>query len=76
MKRLCTVCCAVFFFFMGTPCYSAPQGPKAGQRLVHFTLKAPKNPRHIDYLGISGKNVFSIGEIQSEVVIIEIFSMY
>jgi len=36
----------------------------------------PDNPELQQYLGVSGEKTFTIPEIKSEVVLIEIFSMY
>jgi hypothetical protein len=52
------------------------QPPAKGEELPEFTLAVPKSEVHQSYLGVSGKEVFSIPEIRAEVVIIQIFSMY
>ena len=52
------------------------QPPAVGSVLPEFRLPVPKSDAHQDYLGVGGKEVFSIPEIRAEVVIIEIFSMY
>ncbi len=52
------------------------QPPAVGGVLPEFSLSVPKNDDHQRYLGVAGKEAFSIPEIQAEVVIIEIFSMY
>ena len=50
--------------------------PSEGSVLPKFSLIVPENLEHQQYLGISGKKSFAISEIDAEVVIIEIFSMY
>jgi len=41
-----------------------------------FTLPAPERMDHKVYLGLTDHNSFQLGQITSDVVIIEIFSMY
>ena len=50
--------------------------PVEGCVLPDIVLATPKSPEHQAYLGLVGKKTFKIPEIKSEVVIIEIFSMY
>ena len=52
------------------------QPPAVGGVLPEFTLSVPRNDAHQNYLGVVGKDAFSIPEIRADVVIIEIFSMY
>ena len=52
------------------------QAPPVGGVLPEFALPVPKTDEHQRYLGVAGKEFFSIPEIKAEVVIIEIFSMY
>ncbi len=52
------------------------QPPAVGGVLPEFSLAVPKNDDHQRYLGVAGKEAFSIPEIKANVVIIEIFSMY
>ena len=52
------------------------QPPAVGGKLPEFTLPVPKNNEHQEYLGLAGKESFKISDINAEVVIIEIFSMY
>jgi len=55
---------------------SESQGPAVGQALPDFNLTVPDNAKLRSYLGVEGKTTFTIPDIQSEIVIIEIFSMY
>ena len=50
--------------------------PVVGGVLPDIVLALPKSPEHQAYLGLAGKKTFKIPDIKSEVVIIEIFSMY
>ena len=52
------------------------QPPAVGGVLPDFALAVPKNVDHQSYLGVAGKEAFSIPEIKADVVIIQIFSMY
>jgi hypothetical protein len=50
--------------------------PPEGGVLPEIVLTVPENPEHQAYLGLTGKKTFKIPDIESEIVIIEIFSMY
>ena len=50
---------------------AASQPPAVGGK-----LSAPQDTELQSYLGLSGKQTFTIPEIKAEVVLIEIFSMY
>jgi len=50
--------------------------PAVGSVLPEFALPVPQNEDQQQYLGVTGKDSFTIPEIKAEVVIIEIFSMY
>ncbi len=47
-----------------------------GNQLPAVTLTTPKDQAARNYLGLGDKENFSLGEIKSEILIIEIFSMY
>lgn len=47
-----------------------------GGRLPDFQLPVPKRIAERDYLGTKGRGFFKIPEVQAEVVIIQVFSMY
>ena len=53
-----------------------PRPPVEGGVLPDIVLTTPKSPEHQEYLGLTGKKTFKIPDIKSEVVIVEIFSMY
>lgn len=55
---------------------AAVQPPAKGETLPAINLPVPKNPSLRDYLGLSQRDTFKIPQIRSDVVIIEIFSMY
>jgi hypothetical protein len=50
--------------------------PVEGGLLPDIVLKVPQSPAHREYLGLAAKKTFKIPDIKSEIVIIEIFSMY
>ena len=50
--------------------------PSEGGVLPEIVLTVPESPEHQNYLGLAGKKTFKIPDIKSEIVIIEIFSMY
>ena len=55
---------------------ASSQPPAVGGVLPEFSLSVPKNDDHQKYLGVVGKKVFTIPEVEADVVIIQIFSMY
>jgi len=50
--------------------------PQVGSVLPEFRLSAPASAELQQYLGITGKDSFTIPEIRADIVIIEIFNMY
>jgi len=76
MKRFLASLIAACFLFGTGAAATEPQGPTMGQALPDFSLTVPDNSEFRIYLGVEGKTAFSITDIQSEMVIIEIFSMY
>jgi peroxiredoxin len=68
---------AASILMINTPTTLADDNPIAkGQPLPEFTLPAPEDPAHLDYLGLAPEQPFKIHQIRAQVVIIEIFSMY
>ena len=47
-----------------------------GDLLPDLKLSAPKTSAHKEYLGLTGDSSFQIPDIKTDVVIVEIFSMY
>jgi peroxiredoxin len=55
----------------------AAGGPPAkGDPLPPLTLPSPKTPEERAYLGLSGEGPFKVPQIKSQLVILEVFSMY
>src|SRR4030043_37792 len=50
--------------------------PTEGGAFPEITLSVPQSTTEMDYIGIKGKGTFNISQIRTEVVILEIFSMY
>ncbi len=67
---------AICFLFSGEPLGAASKSPATGGKLPEIKLAAPQNAELQLYLGVSGKQTFAIPEINAEIVLIEIFSMY
>ena len=53
-----------------------PLPPAEGDTLPDIILEAPKTAEALQYLGVSGEGTFRISDIDADLVIIEIFSMY
>jgi peroxiredoxin len=45
-------------------------------RFPDFKLPVPPDRTEREYLGLSGKNTFRVGDINAEIVLIEVFSFY
>ena len=71
---LAVVVTAIFIHTGFTEVATSP--PAEGGVLPPIELGIPQNPAHRLYLGVSGDKTFTIPEINAEVVLIEIFSMY
>jgi hypothetical protein len=67
---------AVWFIMVTGAVGGDSMPPPEGGVLPKIVLTAPESPEHQEYLGLAGKKTFKIPDIKSEIVIIEIFSMY
>jgi len=76
MKRMWVVFFIAVLVLAPVLSASTTPGPAVGGVLPEFSLKAPQDAAQRAYLGLDGKDSFSIADIQAEVVVIEIFSMY
>jgi len=80
---LLIVAAALFTFAWVSP-GGTPAFAQTGQKLYsdtkrslpEFNLPIPQDQTEKDYLGLSGKGTFKIGQIKAQVVIIEVFSFY
>jgi peroxiredoxin len=78
MKRK-ILCLSVFLMmlFLATAIGAAENSPpKVGSVFPEIQLLKPNNPDYLKYLGLSGSGIFKINQIKTDIVIIEIFSMY
>ena len=50
--------------------------PTEGGAFPEIALSVPQSTTEMDYIGIKGKGTFNISQIRTNVVILEIFSMY
>ena len=77
MNRKISVLVIVIAIFMITAiCFAENSPPKVGGGLPDIELLKPSNPAELKYLGLSGSGFFKVQQVKSDVVIIEIFSMY
>ena len=58
------------------PSVAANEAPAVGGQLPDIRLAVPAEPAHRQYLGLQGGASFTIPEIEADIVIVEIFSMY
>lgn len=57
-------------------CSATDKPPEEGAVLPEMKLPVPQNSEEVKYLGIKQKDFFRIPQVQAELVIIEVFSMY
>jgi thiol-disulfide isomerase/thioredoxin len=55
---------------------SFAEGPPVGSQFPAITLPAPEKPEDQQYLKLPGKAPFTVSQIQTPIVIVQIFSMY
>ena len=63
----------LFLFLIQANVFAVGSPIKKGDKFPEFKLPAPKDVKHQEYLGIKGKPTFSVSDIQTEVLIIQIF---
>ena len=66
----------ILILAVGLPAGAATTPPAEGGSLPGIQLAIPEDPVQRSYLGLEGKGSFTIPEIDADVVIVEIFSMY
>lgn len=71
-----TAAILVFLTVLTVPADAGHPIPAAGDALPAIILQPPEKADHKTYLGLSGARPFALAEIQAEVLVIEIFSMY
>jgi peroxiredoxin len=55
---------------------AAEKTPAKGEPFPSITLPKTENTAEMDYLGLKGKGSFQVSQIKTELLIIEIYSMY
>ena len=66
----------VLFALVHYPVVAASKPPAKGTALPQFQLALPEDSEAKGYLGLSGSGAFTIPEIKTQVVVIQIFSRY
>lgn len=76
MKKMRVIWLGVFafLFLVQTNVFAVEKPLKKGDKFPEFQLSTPKDPNEQAYLGIQGKDTFSVSDIQTNVVVIEIFN--
>lgn len=67
---------SILFLFSFSEIYAITNTPLKGEPIPEISLPVPKNDKEKDYLGIKEKDFFKISQINANLVILEIFSMY
>jgi peroxiredoxin len=77
MNRKISVLIVVMAILMITAIsFAEVNPPQVGNVFPEMELLKPGNPVDLNYLGLSGSGFFKINQIKTDIVIIEIFSMY
>lgn len=78
LRKILVLCVGIFaFVFVAShSSQSASTPPVVGETLPSFKLTIPETDEARSYLGLSGSGQFELPEIETQVVIIEIFNMY
>ncbi|MBW2193787.1 MAG: TlpA family protein disulfide reductase [Deltaproteobacteria bacterium] len=77
MKKVLTLLSIVTFSILcAFPGFTETTPPAKGGALPEITLSVPSAPDLQNYLGVTGKETFTIPQINAEVVVIEIYSLY
>jgi hypothetical protein len=63
----------VLSFLLQTHVFAAGKPIKKGDKFPEFKLSALEDPNHQTYLGVKGKDTFSVLDIQTQVLVIQIF---
>ncbi len=66
---------ALMMILSGTAFAETPQ-PRVGGTLPEIILDAPLDPVHLEYLSLAPDEPFGVLDIDAEVIVIQIFSMY
>lgn len=66
----------IYLIISSFPALAGAKPPEKGDILPEIILPVPQKPELQKYLGLLGKNSFSISQVKADVVLIEIFSMY
>lgn len=75
-KRLIFLSIIFSFLIFETHSLLAAECPHEGGTFPEITLPVPQTAGEQDYLGIKGKGSFKLSQIKTQIVILEIFSMY
>jgi peroxiredoxin len=67
------IICLLFFVL---PAHAAERTPLKGESFPDISLQVPEKTSEKEYLGLTGKGSFQISRIKTDIVILEIFSMY
>ena len=74
--RLLWLLILVLFALVHYPIVVASKPPAQGTVLPQFQLAVPEDSEARGYLGLSGRGVFTISDIDAPVVVIQVFSRY
>ena len=76
MKKNAATMIAMMIFISTVAMAASTQPPQAGSFLPEIKIPKPVDSGDLKYLGISGSGTFLANEVKTQVLIIQIFSMY
>ena len=75
MKKLMVLaCCLALVFSLSAAALTAKPEPKVGQSVGNLTFPPPLSDKDAKYLGLVGRNAFSLQNIKSPYVLVEQFT--
>ena len=77
MRKTTVFTLLIFIVFISFTCIAAETKPET-EPLPDITLTVPDNKEHIQYLGLKGEpgTPFKLSDIDADILMIELFSMY
>jgi thiol-disulfide isomerase/thioredoxin len=75
-RRLAQLAAAAALLLVGWGAAAAQDPPAPGDTLAGMTLTSPAGPGQRDDLGLAGTGPFELREVEADLLLIEVFSMY
>jgi len=76
LKKCILIGLIISFYCFPFSLQATDRTPAKGEPFPAITLQKPGNTAELDYLGLKGKGSFQLAQIKTDLLIIEIYSMY